>query len=119
MCCMFRMTKAALTKPFRCHSKAAPLRLKPTKRRQSRLLRGWGRPYGSAQIPVYGGSVTVFGRSMPTGAKAVVMGREVPVDAEGAFVVQRILPPGDHDVEVALAAAVKASASTAASTFHP
>jgi hypothetical protein len=51
-------------------------------------------------IPVYGGAVTVFGSRVPTDNSVVIMGERVPVDAEGKFVVQRILPPGDHDVSV-------------------
>jgi hypothetical protein len=53
-------------------------------------------------IPVYGGAVTVYGRNIPEGNSVVVMGEAVPVDPDGAFVVQRILPPGDHEVAVAV-----------------
>ncbi|MFO1034763.1 MAG: TonB-dependent receptor [Hyphomicrobiales bacterium] len=51
-------------------------------------------------IPVYGGSVTVFGSSADPSGSVEVMGQLVPVDAEGKFVSQRILPPGDHDVDI-------------------
>jgi hypothetical protein len=51
-------------------------------------------------IPVFGGAVTVFGRDVPEHDRVVIMGSPVPVDAEGKFVVQRILPPGDHQVSV-------------------
>jgi hypothetical protein len=51
-------------------------------------------------IPVYGGAVTVFGRNVLGEDAVTVMGEVVPVDAEGKFVVQRILPPGDHDISV-------------------
>ena len=53
-------------------------------------------------IPVFGGSITVSGRNVPEGHNVRVLGDSVPVDAEGAFVVQRILPPGDHNVDVAV-----------------
>lgn len=53
-------------------------------------------------IPVYGGAVTVAGRDVPDGHNVRVLGDSIPVDAEGAFVVQRILPPGDHTVDVAV-----------------
>ena len=53
-------------------------------------------------IPVYGGSITVSGRNVPDGHNVRVLGDSIPVDAEGAFVVQRILPPGDHNVDVAV-----------------
>ncbi len=53
-------------------------------------------------IPVYGGIVTVHGSNVPGSDTVIVMGERVPVDAEGKFVVQRILPPGDHKVSVAI-----------------
>jgi len=53
-------------------------------------------------IPVHGGAVTVYGRSVPQGYAVEALGETVPVDAQRAFVVQRILPPGDHAVDVAL-----------------
>lgn len=53
-------------------------------------------------IQVYGGAVTVYGRNVPQGADALVLGETVPVDAEHSFVTQRILPPGDHQVDVAI-----------------
>ncbi|MCB2052132.1 MAG: hypothetical protein KDE63_11970, partial [Novosphingobium sp.] len=51
-------------------------------------------------IPVFGGVVTVYGRNVPDRNHVVVLGEPVPVDQTGAFVVQRILPPGDHQVSV-------------------
>ncbi len=51
-------------------------------------------------IPVYGGAVTVFGRNLPADHDITVMGERVPVDGNGSFVVQRLMPPGDHDVDV-------------------
>jgi hypothetical protein len=51
-------------------------------------------------IPVYGGAVTVFGNSVPGQDRVLVMGQAVPVDPEGKFVTQRILPPGEHSVAV-------------------
>ena len=53
-------------------------------------------------IPVYGGSITVSGRNVPDHHNVRVLGDSIPVDREGAFVVQRILPPGDHNVDVAV-----------------
>jgi hypothetical protein len=53
-------------------------------------------------IPVYGGSITVSGRNVPELHNVRVLGDSIPIDAEGAFVVQRILPPGDHNVDVAV-----------------
>lgn len=51
-------------------------------------------------IPVYGGAVTVYGRNIPDGFKVRALDEGVPVDNENAFVVQRILPPGDHNVQI-------------------
>jgi hypothetical protein len=51
-------------------------------------------------ISLHGGAVTVFGRSVPQQNSVVVMGQLVPVDAEGKFVTQRILPPGQHNIDV-------------------
>ena len=51
-------------------------------------------------IPVYGGAVTVYGRGLPDGYKVEAIGEDVALDAENDFVIQRILPPGEHTVEV-------------------
>ncbi|WP_440409084.1 TonB-dependent receptor [Neorhizobium petrolearium] len=53
-------------------------------------------------IPVVGGAVTVYGKQVPPGHAVRVLGEEIPVDPKQAFVVQRILPPGDHAVDVAI-----------------
>lgn len=53
-------------------------------------------------IPVYGGAITVYGTNIPDRHNVHVLGESVPVDGEHAFVIQRILPPGDHDVDVAV-----------------
>ena len=53
-------------------------------------------------IPVEGGAVTVYGRNVPAGHYVTVLGSPVPVDNENAFVVQRILPQGDHNVDVSV-----------------
>ncbi|MCF6321897.1 MAG: porin [Rhizobiaceae bacterium] len=51
-------------------------------------------------IPVFGGAVTVYGRNVPAGYKVTALGENIPIDANASFVIQRILPPGDHAVEV-------------------
>ena len=53
-------------------------------------------------IPVHGGSVTVYGRNVPAGYHVKVMGEEVATDGQNSFVTQKILPPGDHDIDVAV-----------------
>ena len=52
-------------------------------------------------IPVRGGAITVSGHS-PQGQAVTVLGEAVPVDPSGNFVVQRILPPGTHGVQIAV-----------------
>lgn len=53
-------------------------------------------------IPVTGGAVTVSGTSVRPGATVQTLGETVRPDESGAFVLQRILPAGDHAVEVAV-----------------
>jgi hypothetical protein len=55
-------------------------------------------------IPVAGGMVTVSGEDLPAGSKVMVMGRAIPVDSDGRFVTDLVLPPGAQNVSVALAA---------------
>ncbi|WP_374434110.1 hypothetical protein [Tabrizicola sp.] len=55
-------------------------------------------------IPLTGGMVTVSGESLPAGAKVMVMGRAIPVDPQGRFVTDLVLPPGAQNVSVSLAA---------------
>ncbi len=54
-------------------------------------------------IPVHGGAVTVYGSGILPGEAVVALGDEASVDAEGRFVIQRILPPGEHQVDVTVA----------------
>ena len=53
-------------------------------------------------IPVHGGSVTVYGRNIPEGYNVKVLGEEIRTDRQNSFVTQKILPPGDHEVDVAV-----------------
>ena len=46
--------------------------------------------------------MTVRGSAIPPGHTVYVAGREVPLDANGSFVAQEILPSGVHTVEVAV-----------------
>ncbi|MGI3127609.1 TonB-dependent receptor [Nitratireductor sp. PBL-C9] len=59
-------------------------------------------------IPVYGGAVTVHGSRVPEGYGIVVFDELVPLDPKGTFVTQRILPPGQHMVDVAVDGGSKA-----------
>lgn len=51
-------------------------------------------------IDVHGGVITVNGSNVPEGHDVYVMGELVPVDGDGKFVTQRIMPQGSHHVEV-------------------
>lgn len=52
------------------------------------------------RIPVTGGAVTVSGSGVAAGAQVQALGERFAADPTGAFVLQRILPPGDHSVPV-------------------
>lgn len=53
-------------------------------------------------IPVNGGTVTVIGSGAAPGTVVEALDQSVPVDADGRFVLQAILPLGQHDVPVRL-----------------
>jgi uncharacterized protein YfaP (DUF2135 family) len=53
-------------------------------------------------IPVRGGAVTVSGTTGQGATTVNVMGEPAIADADGRFVIQRILPPGVHDVRVGI-----------------
>lgn len=55
-----------------------------------------------SNIPLYGGSVTASGDNVQPGTTIEVMGERAIVDQNGRFVIQRILPPGAHVVDVAV-----------------
>lgn len=57
---------------------------------------------GVRNIPVYGGSVTVYGRNVPAGYSVNVSGAHVTADDDSKFLFQQILPPGDHDIDIGL-----------------
>ncbi|WP_425408169.1 TonB-dependent receptor [Hyphococcus sp.] len=56
----------------------------------------------SRNIKISGGSVTVSGKglNLSDGATVRVLGAEAPVDAQGDFVVQQIVPFGKRDINV-------------------
>ncbi|WP_052245495.1 hypothetical protein [Halocynthiibacter namhaensis] len=51
-------------------------------------------------IPLRGGRVIANGEGFQPGSMVRVMGDNVPVDGSGKFVVSRILPAGDHVVDL-------------------
>ena len=54
------------------------------------------------QIPLGSGTVKVQGSGIPAGHTVWVAGRQVPVDPQGNFIAEDILPTGTHTVEVAV-----------------
>ncbi len=55
-----------------------------------------------SNIPLSGGTVLAQGSSIPAGHGVWMAGYAVPVDTEGRFVAEEILPEGVHSVEVAV-----------------
>src|SRR6266704_749482 len=52
------------------------------------------------QIPLGSGTVKVRGSGIPAGHTVWVAGRQIPVDPQGNFAAEEILPAGTHSVEV-------------------
>lgn len=52
------------------------------------------------RIPVFGGAVTVSGTNVRNGSRVTTLGETVRPDQNGNFVLQRILPTGEHTVGV-------------------
>lgn len=55
-----------------------------------------------SRIPVYGGAITVTGNDVASGATVRALGETIRPDASGGFVIQRIVPAGEYDVDVAV-----------------
>jgi flagellar motor protein MotB len=54
------------------------------------------------QIPLGSGTVKVQGSGIPAGHTVWLAGHQIPVDPQGNFVAEEILPTGTHTVEVAV-----------------
>src|ERR1041385_2528175 len=54
------------------------------------------------QIPLGSGTVKVQGSGIPTGHTVWVAGHQIPVDPQGNFAAEEILPTGTHTVEVSV-----------------
>jgi len=57
----------------------------------------------TSRIPVSGGAVTVSGTNAGAGRRISTLGEDLRADDSGRFVLQRILPTGDHLVNVDVA----------------
>lgn len=54
-------------------------------------------------IPIRGGAVTVSGQKVADGGTVYTLGEAVTPDPEGRFVLQRIVPVGEHAIDVRVA----------------
>ncbi len=70
---------------------------------EQELLVGYGASRLNVQnISIQGGTVSVKGEQIPSGYQVWLAGFAVPVDQNGSFVAETILPEGLHTVEVAV-----------------
>ncbi len=70
---------------------------------QAELLAGYGESrIADRNIPLRGGTVQAHGTGIPPEHKVWMAGYAVPVDSQGSFVAEEILPEGMHTVEVAV-----------------
>lgn len=56
-------------------------------------------------IPVYGSSVRIQGRNLPQGRSLSINGEPYPVDLQGKFAAEFLMPVGRHGFDIALQAA--------------
>lgn len=67
------------------------------------LLAGYGESrIASRNIALKGGTVQVQGKAIPEGHSVWLAGHRAPVDKDGRFVAEEIIPEGMHTVEVAV-----------------
>ncbi len=67
------------------------------------LLAGYGESrIASRNIPLKGGTVEAYGSAIPAGYGVWLAGHAVPVDGQGKFIAEEILPEGMQSVEVAV-----------------
>jgi flagellar motor protein MotB len=70
---------------------------------EGELLAAYGQSNLARQnIRLSSGTVKVQGSSIPAGHTVWVAGRQVPVDSQGNFIAEAVLPTGMHTVEVAV-----------------
>ena len=67
------------------------------------LQSGYGRNHLKTQhIEVAGGTVTISGKSIPSGHNVWLAGNKIPVNDKGEFVSDELFPRGLHTIEVAV-----------------
>jgi flagellar motor protein MotB len=70
---------------------------------EGELLAAYGQSNLAVQnIRLSSGTVKVQGSSIPAGHTVWIAGRQVPVDGQGNFIAETVLPTGMHTVEVAV-----------------
>src|SRR5215472_8958789 len=91
-------------RPLWLYHESSPGNLvKPDKPSTQALLAAYGEnDIARQQIPLGSGTVKVQGSGIPAGHTVWLAGRQVPVDPQGNFVAEEILPNGTHTVEVAV-----------------
>src|SRR5215469_4709003 len=92
------------TRPLWLYHEASPGKfVKSDKPSTQALLASYGENDLARQgIPLGSGTVKVQGSGIPAGHMVWVAGRQVPVDPQGNFIAEEILPTGAHSVEVAV-----------------
>jgi len=91
-------------RPLRLYREASPGDVVTSDASSKReLLAAYGEnDLAHQQIPLGSGTVKVRGSGIPADHTVWVAGRQIPVDPQGNFVAEEILPTGTHSVEVAV-----------------
>ena len=89
-------------RPLRLYREQSPKDVAKSKEPSAReLLAAYGaNDLARQQIPLGSGTVKVQGSGIPTGHTVWVAGHQIPVDPQGNFAAEEILPTGTHTVEV-------------------
>lgn len=67
------------------------------------LIAGYGENHLAFQnIPLTGGTLTINGSNIPSEHQAFFLGNKLPINENGQFVSEQIIPSGMHNVEVAI-----------------
>jgi flagellar motor protein MotB len=90
-------------RPLWLYHETSPANLAKSDKPSQTLLAAYGENNLARQgIPLGSGTVKVQGGGIPAGYTVSVAGRQVPVDPQGNFIAEEILPNGTHTVEVAV-----------------
>jgi flagellar motor protein MotB len=91
-------------RPLRLYREQSPKDVaKSEEPSQRALLAAYGEnDLARQQIPLGSGTVKVQGSGIPTGHTVWVAGHQIPVDPQGNFAAEEILPTGTHTVEVSV-----------------